>query len=80
MRGIRRFLVGVQQARDEEDFGEDTALADDGEAAAAQTGSGLPWDGSDRDYTYDELLGQHLTANQLFDHFFGASLTLLFWN
>ncbi len=65
--------MGMQQARDEEDFGEDTALADDGEAAAAQTGSGLPWDGSDRDYTYDELLGQHLTANHLFDQSCGVS-------
>jgi len=31
---------------------------DEGEEGGAQTGSGLPWDGSDRDYTYDELLGE----------------------
>lgn len=54
--GLAKKKKKKKKARDEEDFGEDTALADDGEAAAAQTGSGLPWDGSDRDYTYDELL------------------------
>ena len=41
---------------------EDSALAEELEAAEASasgsltTGSGLPWDGSDRDYTYEELL------------------------
>jgi len=41
---------------------DDTALAKELEdsvasaSGAAMTGSGLPWDGSDRDYTYEELL------------------------
>ena len=30
---------------------------DEGEEAATPTGSGLPWDGTTRDYHYDELLG-----------------------
>lgn len=29
----------------------------DGEEGTATTGNGLPWDGTDRDYTYEELLG-----------------------
>ena len=39
---------------DEDGEGEDGA----GEGAATKTGSGLPWDGSNRDYHYDELLGR----------------------
>ena len=54
----------VLQAREEEDFGDDTAPADEGEEGAAQAGSGLPWDGSDRDYTYDELLGEPFGSYQ----------------
>ena len=46
------------QARDEDDFGDDVApAAEDGEEENATPSSGLPWEGSDRDYTYDELLG-----------------------
>lgn len=45
------------KARDE-DF-EDLAEADDQEAAdGTATKTGLPWEGSDRDYTYEELLGK----------------------
>lgn len=29
----------------------------DGDEGTATTGNGLPWDGTDRDYTYEELLG-----------------------
>ena len=37
---------------------EATASAAEASATEATTGSGLPWDGSDRDYTYEELLGR----------------------
>ena len=49
------------KARDADDFAafegdeaEDTA----GDDKAGKAGSGLPWDGTDRDYTYDEILGR----------------------
>lgn len=48
------------QARAEEEAGEADEAAAEGEAdgeAAEASGSGLPWDGSDRDYHYEELLG-----------------------
>ena len=53
------------QARDQDEFGldgEEGAGADGAEGAGAdgeqkRGGSGLPWEGSDRDYTYEELLG-----------------------
>ena len=32
--------------------------AEDGEEDGATPSSGLPWEGSDRDYTYEELLGK----------------------
>ena len=41
------------------DEDEDDAEGGDGDdGAAAKTGSGLPWDGTTRDYHYDELLGR----------------------
>ena len=46
------------QARDEEDFGDEVGPAEDGEEDGATPSSGLPWEGSDRDYTYEELLGK----------------------
>ena len=53
------------QARDQDEFGldgEEGAGADGADGAGAdgeqkRGGSGLPWEGSDRDYTYEELLG-----------------------
>ena len=49
------------QVRTEEDLG----LGEGGEggeagegAEGAKAGSGLPWEGSDRDYSYEELLGE----------------------
>ena len=30
---------------------------DDGDEEAVKSSSGLPWEGSDRDYSYEELLG-----------------------
>jgi hypothetical protein len=59
------FLVSLKvpplQAR-EEDFGDESTPVDEGEEGGTTTGSGLPWDGSDRDYTYEELLGEQSTA------------------
>lgn len=52
--------IPAVQARADEDAGEGEEAAEveaDGEAAEA-SGSGLPWDGSDRDYHYEELLGK----------------------
>ena len=46
------------QARDEEDFGDEVGLVEEGEEDGAAPSSGLPWEGSDRDYTYEELLGK----------------------
>jgi translation initiation factor 2 subunit 2 len=37
---------------------EDEAEAGEDAGAGAKTGSGLPWDGTTRDYHYDELLGR----------------------
>ena len=48
------------QARADDDFSLDTEEQAEGEDAAedgATNGTGLPWDGSDRDYIYEELLG-----------------------
>lgn len=42
--------VGLGEGGDGADAGEGTE--------GAQAGSGLPWDGSDRDYSYEELLGE----------------------
>lgn len=42
------------QARGEDEFGR---LDGDGEEGGARSGGGLPWEGSDRDYTFEELLG-----------------------
>lgn len=42
------------QARGEDEFG----LDGEGEEGGARSGGGLPWEGSDRDYTYEELLGE----------------------
>lgn len=53
----QRLDIKSVQARDEEDFGDDVAPVEDGEEDTANPSSGLPWEGSDRDYTYDELLG-----------------------
>ena len=43
------------QARGEDEFGG----LEEGEEVGGErgSGSGLPWEGSDRDYTYEELLG-----------------------
>lgn len=44
--------------RDDDEFGDDLIAQDEGEDEASKIStSGLPWEGSDRDYTYDELLG-----------------------
>ena len=54
----RPWLAG--QARTDDDFSLDTEDAPEGEPEAedaATNGNGLPWDGSDRDYIYEELLG-----------------------
>lgn len=42
---------------EEKEAGENDEAAENGTATTTQ-GSGLPWDGSDRDYTYEELLGE----------------------
>jgi hypothetical protein len=42
---------------DEEKGGDDNEEAAENGTATTTQGSGLPWDGSDRDYTYEELLG-----------------------
>ena len=51
----------VLQARADDDLNLDVEEAQDGEAEAkdstATNGHGLPWEGSDRDYIYEELLG-----------------------
>lgn len=58
----RPHLHPTPQARGEDEFGaEGEAGADGGEGGEGEGkagGSGLPWDGSDRDYTYEELLGE----------------------
>ncbi|PRW32892.1 Eukaryotic translation initiation factor 2 subunit beta [Chlorella sorokiniana] len=41
------------KARDDDDFG---GLEEGGEEGGERGGGGLPWEGSDRDYTYEELL------------------------
>lgn len=41
------------KARGEDEFG---GLEGEGEEGGARSGGGLPWEGSDRDYTYEELL------------------------
>ena len=46
----------VRSADDEEALKEELESAEASASGAASTGSGLPWDGSDRDYTYEELL------------------------
>ena len=44
------------KARGEDDFG---GLEESGEGEGGERGGqGLPWEGSDRDYTYEELLGE----------------------
>ena len=51
------------QVREDEDFGDDLGdkkAEEDGEedtTEAKKSSPGLPWEGSDRDYTYEELLG-----------------------
>mmetsp|Transcript_16963 Transcript_16963/g.30308 ORF Transcript_16963/g.30308 Transcript_16963/m.30308 type:complete len:274 (-) Transcript_16963:161-982(-) len=47
------------KARDLDEFAAFEGEGDEGEEGAqATSSSGLPWEGSDRDYTYDELLGR----------------------
>lgn len=48
------------QVRAEEDLGlgEGGEGAEGGEGGEDKAGSGLPWEGSDRDYSYEELLGE----------------------
>lgn len=43
------------KARGDDDFG---GLEEGGEEGGERGGGGLPWEGSDRDYTYEELLGE----------------------
>ncbi len=51
-------ITVITQARAEEEFGlDENAEPAEGDDGAGTTGSGLPWDGTDRDYTYEELLG-----------------------
>ena len=48
------------QARADDDLNLDTEDAPEDEAEADDSntnGHGLPWEGSDRDYVYEELLG-----------------------
>lgn len=47
------------KARADDEFGADEAgeeLGEDGAKEAGASASGLPWDGTDRDYTYEEML------------------------
>ena len=49
------------QARAEDEAADGEELAADGEAdgeGPVTSGTGLPWDGTDRDYHYEELLGK----------------------
>lgn len=55
---IKEKLSDLAQARDEEDFGDEAVPAEDGDEDGEKPSSGLPWEGSDRDYTYEELLGK----------------------
>ena len=53
-------LILALQARLDEEYTLDPEETADGEAdgeGPTASGSGLPWDGSDRDYLYEELLG-----------------------
>lgn len=43
------------KARGDDDFG---GFEEGGEEGGERGGGGLPWEGSDRDYTYEELLGE----------------------
>ena len=47
------------QVREDDDFGDEVAAVDQGKEEESET-TRLPWDGSDRDYSYDELLGLSL--------------------
>lgn len=46
------------KARDEDFEGLVEGEEQEGAADGAASKSGLPWEGSDRDYTYEELLGE----------------------
>ena len=49
----------------DEEYAMETEEAADGEAdgeGPVASGSGLPWDGTDRDYKYEELLGKQDTG------------------
>lgn len=54
--GLAKKKKKKKKARDEEDFGDEVGPIEDGEEDGAKPSSGLPWEGSDRDYTYEELL------------------------
>lgn len=57
---LARSIIAVQARADDDaavEGDEAPEVEADGEAAEA-SGSGLPWDGSDRDYHYEELLGE----------------------
>ena len=49
-----------KKKKDKDDDDDDAEGDEEDEAgeATTKTGSGLPWDGSNRDYHYDELLGR----------------------
>ena len=58
-------LASAVQARADDDLNLDTEDAPEDEAEADDSktnGHGLPWEGSDRDYVYEELLGELQTA------------------
>lgn len=64
-----RHCASPHQARQEEDFeeGEEgTAGAAGEEGGDKATGGKFPWSGTDRDYDYEELLGERCRVNKCF--------------
>lgn len=51
--------------REDDDFGDELAAPEEGGEEESSVAK-LPWDGSDRDYAYDELLGK--VSSSLFWH------------
>ncbi len=71
---------GLQARGDEEFLEADADVGPDGEGGADEDeevpSSGLPWEGSDRDYIYEELLGTHHASSSVLG---GRQLCLQTW-
>lgn len=51
-------------------------VTENGASTTTQKGSGLPWEASDRDYTYEELLGMLSGRGSACSHRLGMSVSL----